>query len=72
LRAVVGQRCRQLADLGPLGHHADHVLGEPAVHPRTEPGLSIGQPPMPVNKKFLLTCKTVLMASQDALQRQIR
>ena len=72
LAGGVRQRCRQLADLRPVGDHADQVLGEPAVHPDPEPGLRVRQAPVPVHEEFLLTGKTVLMARQDALQRQIR
>jgi hypothetical protein len=54
------------------GDHADQVLREPAVHPDPEPGLRVSQPPVPVHEEFLIMCKTVLVAGQDALQRQVR
>ena len=68
----VRQRCRQFADLGPVRDHADHVLREPPVHPDPEPGLRVGEAMVPVNEEFLFTGEPVLVAGQDALQRQVR
>jgi hypothetical protein len=71
-RAVFASAADSSLIWGPVGDHADQVPGEPAVHPDPEPRLRVRQAPVPVNKEFLLTGQTVLVAGQDALQRQVR